>query len=248
MIQLFNQADMERVLQIDAEHPQLMKIQALLQAYGIAYDFCRFYLQQEGGRDMGCLCKLDDGGVLWAEEDADIGEWSDFFGMIGLSEVSAVGRTGCRLQKECPVFGCQSGSIFVKYTSLSVTSVQSVETTSLTQVFAVICRCFPNLTTAQFDGWYCDLSHRIRHGVCKAFLYQEVAAAIALHDRKTAIISQLCVLPEHRRSGVGRNLMKAIESVYSGKKLVVFSKDSLSDSFYGNIGFSPTERWFTFYR
>ncbi|MDD6236100.1 MAG: GNAT family N-acetyltransferase [Clostridiales bacterium] len=248
MIQLFTQADMERVLQIEAEHPQLIKIQALLQAYGIGYDFCRFYRQQEDGRDTGYLFKLDDSGVLWTEEDADIGEWSDFFGMIGLSEVSAVGRTGCRLQKECPVFGCQSGNIFVKHNSLTETSVQSVETTSLTQVFAVICRCFPNLTTAQFDGWYCDLSHRIRHGVCKAFLYRESAAAIVLSYGQTAIISQFCVLPEYRRNRVGRNLMQAIESVYSGKKLVVFSKDSLSDSFYGNIGFLPAERWFTFYR
>lgn len=248
MIQQFNQADMERVLQIGAEYPQLMKIQALLQAYGIGYDFCRFYLQQEDGRDTGYLCKLDDSGVLWTEENSDIGEWSDFFGMIGLSEVSAVGRTGCHLKNEYPVSGCQSGNTFVKYTSLTGTNVQNVETTSLTQVFAVICRCFPNLTTAQFDGWYCDLSHRIRHGVCKAFLYQEVAAAIALSYGQTAIISQFCVLPEHRRNGVGRNLMKAIENVYSGKKLVAFSKDSLSDSFYGNIGFLPAERWFTFYR
>ena len=45
MIQLLTGFAAKQLLQREAEHPQLAKIQALLKAYGTEYDFCRFYRQ-----------------------------------------------------------------------------------------------------------------------------------------------------------------------------------------------------------
>ena len=248
MIQLLSDSDAERLLQSKAEDPQLIKIQALLKAYGTGYDFCRFYCQSIDKHHAAYLCKLDDSGVLWLGERSDLQEWTDFLGMLGLTEVSVVGENGWKLKQDMAGGIYQTGNIFVKLNSCLSKNVETPETVSLSKVFAVICRCFPNVTQKQFDGWYCDISHRIRHGVCQVFLYRESAAAVVLSYGRTAIISQLCVLPEHRRHGVGSQLIQRIESVYSGKKLVVFSKDEATDVFYRKNCFSPGERWFTLHR
>lgn len=248
MIQLLNDFDAEKLLQSEAEHPQLAKIQALLKAYGIGYDFCRFYRQNINENDTAYLCKLDDSGVLWLGERSDMQEWTDFLGMAGLSEVSVAGGNGFELQRGDTTCTSQSGNIFVKLSSYLSENTEKAEAVSLPQVFEVICRCFPDLTQNRFDSWYCDISHRIRHGVCRAFLYRESAAAIVLSYGQTAIISQFCVLPEHQRHGVGSKLIKMIESVYSGQRLVVFSRDEVSDAFYRKNNFLPTERWFTLHR
>ena len=248
MIQLLTGFAAKQLLQREAEHPQLAKIQALLKAYGTEYDFCRFYRQNLDENDTAYMCKLDDSGVLWVGEHSNIQEWTDFIGMAGLSEISVAGKNGFELQNNDTAYTCQSGNIFVKLSSRSPADIEKEKTTSLSQVFEVVSRCFPNLTQKQFDGWYCDISHRIRHGVCKAFLHRESAAAVVLSYGQTAIISQFCVLPEYRGHGVGSQLIKIIESVYSGQKLVVFSKDEASDDFYRKNDFLPAERWFTLHR
>ena len=65
MIQLLTGFAAKQLLQREAEHPQLAKIQALLKAYGTEYDFCRFYRQNLDENDTAYMCKLDDSGVLW---------------------------------------------------------------------------------------------------------------------------------------------------------------------------------------
>lgn len=236
-----------QLLQREAEHPQLAKIQALLKVYGTEYDFCRFYRQNLDENDTAYMCKLDDSGVLWVGEHSNIQEWTDFIGMAGLSEISVAGKNGFELQNNDTAYTCQSGNIFVKLSSRSPADIEKEKTTSLSQVFQVISRCFPNLTQKQFDGWYCDISHRIRHGVCKVFLPPGVCGGrFELRtDRNHLTVLRVA---EHRGHGVGSQLIKIIESVYSGQKLVVFSKDEASDDFYRKNRFLPAERWFTLHR
>ena len=72
MIQLLTGFAAKQLLQREAEHPQLAKIQALLKAYGTEYDFCRFYRQNLDENDTAYMCKLDDSGVLWVGAHSNI--------------------------------------------------------------------------------------------------------------------------------------------------------------------------------
>ncbi len=245
MIQLLTEQDADCLLKQRAEHPQVAKIQALLSAYGITYDFCRFYRQSLGEGATAYLCRLDHSGVLWVGADADVREWYDFAGMTGFTEISVAGEKADALRRIGAGFDWQSGSVFVKYISQKATDAEQLTSVSLSEVFAIVKQCFPNVTDKQFDSWYCDISHRIRHGVCKAFLYRDAAAAVVLHYGNTAIISQLCVLPKYRGRGIGSELMQVIENSYGGCCVVVFSKDERSDAFYRKNRFQLTESWLT---
>ncbi len=222
---------------------QLFRIQALLRAYGTAYDFCRFYLQEESG---ALLSVLDDSGILEAGADADLAEWADYLLASGIRELSAVGETGALFGQELPL--THSSGAIMAYSgeaSSSEKPLQARTMSELERVYRILCSGFE---MGDFDRWYCDISHRIRHDTAYLYLLEERGCAFAVSQGDRLFLSGVAVLPEQRGQGTGSRLLRAILSEYVGKTAAVYSRNPNADRFYRRLGFEQIGEWHTFSR
>ncbi|MGN1100622.1 MAG: GNAT family N-acetyltransferase, partial [Huintestinicola sp.] len=95
----------------------------------------------------------------------------------------------------------------------------------------------------EFDMWYADMSHRIRHGVSKAYMHKNAACACTdFIYEGAAYISQVAVMPDERGKGYGRELLDMIscELLNAGTVPRLWAYDDVM-GFYRSIGFSETD-------
>ena len=94
---------------------------------------------------------------------------------------------------------------------------------------------------SEFDLWYADMSHRIRHGVSRAFMCDNVSCAcIDFVYGGYGYISQVAVSPEHRGNGYGRKITHMVSGELAGMGAVsrLWAYDDVYD-FYRRLGFEP---------
>lgn len=220
---------------------QLFRLQTLLAAYGTGYDFCRFYRQEESGALLVCL---DDSALLWAAAGADWDELASCLAMTGVSSLLTEETAGRALLPFLPGSSCRIGAVLQKKaasTSAQADLREAADMPALREAYQLLEEGFG--VSGRFDAWYCDLSHRIRHGICRVFLYGRAACAVAAEREGRVLLSQIAVSPDCRRSGVGTALIRAIEAVYPGRLLAVYSRDDGTDAFYRKLGFERVGRW-----
>ncbi len=220
---------------------QLTRIQALLAAYGNSYDFCRLYLQEESGALLACL---DDSAILYAPNGVAPEELAGCLEMTKASSLLADAAEAEGLLPFLPSADARTGKIMGKRASYATPSDQLVKADTLPalhKVHRLIEQGFGE--TGTFDNWYCDISHRIRHGVGQAFLYRELACAVAAEWGDRVLLSQIAVSPACRGSGYGSAMLQAVEACYAEKEIAIYSRNSGTDVFYRKLGFAPIGRW-----
>ena len=239
MIRLLRADEAPAVLAADGGWP-LLRIQTLLAAYGTEYDFCRFYRQEESGSLLACL---DTGALLWASSEADLEEVASCLKMMGAGTLLAGETAGRALLPLLPGAESRTGTILEKRASGGdgKNLREAVDMPALREAYRLITEGFGPL--GDFTTWYCDLSHRRRHGVCRVFLYDGRACAVAAQGEGRVLLSQVAVSPACRRSGVGTALLRAVEAQYPDSLLAVYSRDGGTDLFYQELGFRPAGRW-----
>lgn len=239
MIRLLRPDEVPGILAADGGW-QLLKLQTLLAAYGTGYDFCRFYRQEESAALLACL---DDSALIWSADGADWGELASCLAMARSKSLLTEEVQGRALLPLLPGASCRTGAILEKRAVCGEGGAlyEAADMPALRAAYRLLAESFG--MPGGFEAWYCDLSHRIRHGVCRVFLYDGRACATAAERGDRVLISQAAVSTECRRSGVGTALFRALEAAYSGRELAVYSKDDGTDAFYGRLGFVPSGRW-----
>ncbi|MGN1102624.1 MAG: hypothetical protein ACI4RG_10565, partial [Huintestinicola sp.] len=140
------------------------RINAACKAYGTGYDFCRLYRF-----DKGSALIYNSSAVISGEcEDTD--ELQSFI-MINSPDTI-----------ECPP-DLSDKLILKNYEKKHRTlferrdiqqSENSSEAATLMKMYEIVKASFGE---TEFDMWYADMSHRIRHGVSKAYMYKNAACA-----------------------------------------------------------------------
>ena len=111
---------------------------------------------------------------------------------------------------------------------------------SLQQMFIILNSSFQGL---QYDLWYADMSHRIRHEVSRAFTYKSASCAnIEFCLNGKAYISSVATLPAARGHGGASGLLKHIAAMLSRYKIegYLWCYEELAD-FYTKLGFKLTD-------
>lgn len=205
---------------------EAQKIRALLLAYGTKYDFCRFFFSENV-----ILCEMD-GCLVISElsEDFDVRELADFVSFCGFSEIFCSKRLGYRLSKK---IRCNVEKInLMCFQGERVINSELEKSPPLDKVYKIIKTSFD----INYDSWYTDISHRIRHGVAKARTL-DGSALIVQHDLNgEALLSQIATLPESRRQGNAARLIKAVCGELSESSVFILCEDSLQP-FYEKLGF-----------
>lgn len=203
------------------------KINALFEAYGTKYDFCRFY------RQGSCvISSLDGSFVIFDDGTADSEELADFFRMNGYAEIFCSEALGSEIAEKLSS-PCISVNLMRFACSESV-AVALNTSPALSDVYSIISEGFD----IEFEPWYLDMSHRIRHGISRCCALEDKAALVIQHDiNGEALISQVSCRKAFRGQGIAAKLMKAVSALLYPSDVFVLCENDLIP-FYEKCGFS----------
>lgn len=205
---------------------EAQKIRALLNAYGTKYDFCRFFVS-----DFFILCEMN-GSFVVAEiaDNGSIDELADFFAFSGFSEIFCSESLGIRLGS---LLCCNAQIVnLMRVCGASVESEEIEKSPPLDEVYKILKTAFD----IDYESWYADMSHRIRHNVAAARKLGDSALIIQHNLNGEALLSQIATAPESRGKGNAARLISAVCAELSPSEVFVICEDSLT-GFYNKIGF-----------
>lgn len=205
------------------------KIRALCRAYGFEYDFCRVYAQGE----RAFLSLLDGSAVLWAAQGADFGELADFLRMNGFSELFCGGEAARELSARLGLAPRQA--LLMRFDGRAQEFPVDYSP-QLSDVYAIVGQAFG----MEFEPWYLDLSHRIRHGVSTAALAGRSALVIQHRANGEALLSQVATDLLYRGQGSASKLILGVCAALSPDRVFVLCERRL-EGFYARLGFTVQE-------
>ena len=107
----------------------------------------------------------------------------------------------------------------------------------LSEIYAIVGKVFG----FEFEPWYLDMSHRIRHGVSRCRRLEGSALVIQHEINGEALISQVATLPGQRGRGFASRLLSAACAELSDSEVFILCEDKLIP-FYRNNGFEVCGR------
>ncbi|MBQ2815304.1 MAG: GNAT family N-acetyltransferase [Clostridia bacterium] len=208
----------------------LVRIQSLYRSYGTSFDFLRFYYQIVDDK-ITAIMSIMDGNATLVDNNADYEEIIDFLEVIGAETVYSEGKL--------PLEIIDNGYIVKK-------SVAPIEVLSnncnLTIVYDIMSTSFQ---LPDFNAWYPDMSHRIRHDGAVAIL-NDNGAAIGLKGDNGALISGICVSENFRKKGLGSSILKELIDNLSVGEIFALVDINGPISFYTKNGFSIVSEFSTY--
>lgn len=228
------------------ESPFACRIWSTAQAYGLHLPFARFWIQEQGRAVTAAVCKLDGAAVLEA------GTGANFEELRGFLRAADTGSLLCS-EEACACLkipAARQGRMMACRENSGREPGQNVEwNPGVREVYALLQDCRTDLfPVPDFEPFYLDLSHRIRHGTaCSAGIRKGgnlAACAVASHlTEKAAVISAVAVRPLFRRQGLGSVAVRALLSGADRELGFVFRAEGENQAFYEALGFSDCGGW-----
>lgn len=214
-----------------------VRIKALLSAYGTGYDFAVFYKQLNMNGEITAILSKLDGDFTISMNKADKSELAEFIGVIGYSSCLCDGLIDNFSRYD-------EGIIMVsdRKTEYSLPYTEIDEYPKLMDLFN-----FQDYDKADFEAWYVDISHRIRHNTAKAYsvnVNNEIVSSgifSSIHNND-AILTSVNTAPEFRRMGYGSLLVSHMMCDISGRVFLMREKNK-NEHFYSRLGFINTGKW-----
>lgn len=215
--------------------------EALLAAYGNARPFFTAW-----ETNNGILFQLDGRCTLCAGDGADFEELAAFFlalpGCVSVlgqeDEMKKLAAALGRPLKFTGISMCLCGA------GLKVPPLPGAENPAgingLRKIYELLTLGGPATYPGEFDPWYCDLSHRIRHGAAKAWLSPGgesccITAAITVEN---GYLAGVATRPEARGRGIASSLAAAAcGELLSQGRLPVLRCAEETTGFYQRMGF-----------
>lgn len=219
-----------------------IRIKALLTAYGTGYDFATFYCCYNArNKKIAIISKLDnDFTICYKNCDLeDFDEISDFIKVIGydsfLTDDSFIFKgnknydTGAVMETE-------------KKVEISLPYAEIDEFPKLMDLYNL--NDFDNW---DFEAWYVDLSHRIRHKTAKAYalkVNEEIVSNAIFSSiyNGNAILTSVQTDPVFRNMGYASALVSNMICDIRGRVYLMREKGK-NESFYKKLGFENNGIW-----
>lgn len=201
---------------------EAQKIKALAACYGAKYDFCRFY-----GAGNSVLCGLNGEYILCGCDDPD--ELAEFFEFAGFSEIFCSFGAGDELAKR---LCCRREDIDLMRFIGEGAACETERETPLEELYEILKTGFD----IEFEPWYLDISHRIRHGVARTRRLGDSALVIQHEIGGAALLSQIATLPRSRGKGNAARLIRAVCAELYPSAVYILCEDKLF-GFYERVGF-----------
>ncbi len=219
------------------------KLLAYYKAYGLNYDFCRFYkLEYDCG--TGFMFMINSTLIICSDYELPIDEIESFIQMNMPFRVEGTQQIISRL-KCIEHYQALNRTIFemLPDESTSRFNEEFVEfNPDLHDAYEILSEGFPNI--ADFGLWYTDTSHRCRHGVSRVFTYKGCTTASIVFDiENDVLVGQVATKINARGSGYAREFLKWMAAFLHqfNKRAYLLALD-IRVSYYREIGFREVEK------
>lgn len=212
------------------------KIKSLYEAYGISSGICRFYLI--GSPTLAAIAAdMDSCLIIAGVAEPDLEELASFIGMTAPIKVDMPAKLGESLKSRLSDKYKAEYSISLHYhppKQLAFTQVN--DSPKLDDAYKIISSSFEGI---EYNSWYVDISHRVRHGISKVYTYMNATTCTMQYNLDGKVfLSQIATLPTERGKGYASKLVSHVAGIYSleGKDVWLNCKEDKL-TFYENIGF-----------
>lgn len=216
-----------------------VRIFSLLYAYGCKYPFARFYRQtDEDDKITAVLSVLDrDITVSFIGGLADEQELSGFISVIGFSSVLC--SDDLHINR-----AYTSGAVMSTNKKIEIPCDYNVidEYPYLFDLYNFI-----DYEENNFESWYVDISHRIRHNAAKAVslnLYGQIVSSAIFSSiyNNDAVLTAVQTRPEYRNMGYASSLVSAMCCDIKGT-VYIMREENVNEHFYKRLGFENIGKW-----
>lgn len=210
------------------------RINAYCKAYGTGYDFCTFY---EGDTDDNMLA-LYYGVELYVHcnENGDSQSIITFSEMLGAKAV----MSDIKLSEESETLYIMTSG---QMPAVCKNRLKAEFTEDYRTVFEILKSGF-SLSDYQFDEWYADTCHRVRHGISRLIVMYygsepAATATVLFDDDKSCFLSHIAVRRDMQKNGIGTALLSCTANLLDNRKITLICKKNVQ-RFYINCGFTAT--------
>ena len=209
------------------------KIKANFMAYGCGYSFLNtWYQQNDEGEITALIQRLETNLFIVANKNSNYNEIKDFIIAIGFTSVQAEPETLKNLDLD-----------FKEYQVLETKMERECSLPPYPNIKEVFSLLYgeenKGITPVDFEGFYVDLSHKIRKDTAAAIV-KESAVCVASHiTDDSAVISGVVVQSNNRKSGLGSGILKEMTVALSGRKTFVAAEAEVAP-FYIKNGFKKS--------
>jgi len=214
-----------------------LKIKALYKAYGTAYDFCAFYSQFSfDGEITAIIVKFYSSVTVTVLDNFDFQELKEFIDFISPSQVLCT-------EKAAQLFCKKYTTIYGMKTEVTGADcdIQATDFPTLQKVHSLFSQGDEDICIGDFEDWYVDVNHRLRHGAALV-LFNESSAAILITDGKDAILNGICVEKKLRDKGEGLRMMKKVKNISGLENVFALCSQNLLP-FYLKCGFCEVGKY-----
>ena len=209
----------EEIKQTDSYYGR--KIRAYIAAYGTGYDFCRLYADDNNG----AVLVYNSLAVVDADKSDELDE---FIEMISPVTVEAPIKTSLAINDNYKrihrtLFRVMPNEDFID----GINAMPPLD-----EVYKILAECFDDI---DYEMWYTDASHRIRHGISRIYLYGRTTAELAFYDDGFAFLSHIATALDGRGKGAARALVGHIAGTLEKQNTYLFARD-FRRSFYESFG------------
>ena len=209
------------------------RIISYLDAYGMSYDFCRFYQSEKG-----CVILFVNATMLLSGEEFERDELRSFVHLYRPFRIEG-SQQGIDLINGIEGYRHLHRNLFklISADEGGITDSEVDMNPSLDDIYAILAEGFPNLL--DYPMWLADTSHRIRHGISRVMCYNKTTTASIVYDIDGyVLVGQVATKTAARGKGFARQLLKwlAYRLAQENKTAILYALDT-RESFYREIGF-----------
>ncbi len=209
---------------------------------------CNIYEIENKGSICGVLCRYGGSGTLCLFKKPDLEELCSFLSAAPITALECSGAIGRKLSKKLRLSKIYGKAMVIKKPK-NFKNYRVYETQNVSAFFDILKAADPFYKSTSYEEYYCDIFYRSALPA-RLFLadYDGSAAATAgiMHSFKNvAIISDVSVLPNLRRRGLGGAVVAKIsQTLLSERKIPTLLCTSPSaKKLYKKIGFKICGRF-----
>lgn len=227
-----------------ADNNYSRRIKSHFMAYGVGYDFLRFFFMEFRGEILGLFSEFNsvfmvstfDGKHL---PDEMIEELAGFVRMLKPFSVELENKYGQKLAVMLEdEYRAQSRTEFNFVAKGILPEIEVDEVPKLDDVYSILAKCFPRLAES-YELWITDTSHRVRRGLSQLFLMGDYTTATTQYIiDDVALVGQVGTVPEERGKMHARTLLYWLGERFwqQGITVKLFARPHRV-SYYDEIGF-----------
>ncbi len=203
------------------------KIMAAYLAYGSEYDFCKFYSCGDGTVHIYNSSMVIDG-------NADMSELKILIEMLKPVSIEVSREMTLRIYDE---YIAKQRTLFHAKSGIYDVDLDDVKVNSFTdECYNILNESFDNI--GDFDLWYVDISHRIRHKVSDLYLFDSTTITKQFNINGFCFLSHIATARPERGKGTARKLLWYLAEKFKseGSETYLFAFENRK-TFYESIGF-----------